>query len=80
MLSDSALQAFSHAAGLSAMSLSLCLRTAFLSGFFIWAAWCVLELMKHYKNHPHASLGDLFNHYIQLFFLISIVVALVFIS
>ena len=77
---DGALKAFSLTAGISASGLSLLIRTAFLAGFFIWSAWCVLELMKHYKSHLHSSVGNLLKDYVQLFILISIVISLVFIK
>jgi hypothetical protein len=79
MLSDSALQAFSVAAGISADHLSLSIRTSLLSGFFIWTAWCALELMKYHKSHHSDHIASLLGKYVQLFFLVSIVVTLVFI-
>ena len=79
MLSDSALQAFSAAAGISAGHLSLSIRTCITSGFFIWAAWCALELMKFHKSTHGDNVASLISKYVQLFFLVSVVVALVFI-
>ncbi len=79
MLSDSVLQAFSDSAGISASHLNLVTRTCLLSGFLIWASWCALELMKYYKSHHSGNVASLFGKYIQLFFLISVIIALVFI-
>lgn len=76
---NNTLQAFSSAAGISAVDLSLAIRTFLLSGFLIWSAWCALELMRFHKEHYKENISRLFNQYTQLFFLISIVVALVFI-
>lgn len=76
---DSALKAFSSSSGVSAPDLSLLIRTTLLAGFLIWAAWCVLELMKHYKSHDNTSVTALLKDYVQLFILISIVISLVFI-
>jgi hypothetical protein len=80
MPSDGTLSAFSTAAGISAENLSLFIRTGLLVGFFMWAAWCALELMKYHKVHHSDNIATLLNKYVQLFFLISIVVALVFTS
>jgi hypothetical protein len=79
MLSDGALQAFSAVAGVSAGTLSLFIRTTLLVGFFMWASWCALELLKYHKNYHSENVASLLTKYIQLFFLISVVVALVFI-
>ncbi|MEO8964499.1 MAG: DUF3262 family protein [Gammaproteobacteria bacterium] len=79
MRSDNTLHAFSQAAGISAENLSLFIRTTLLVGFFMWASWCALELMKYHKNHHSENVANLLGKYVQLFFLISIVVALVFI-
>jgi len=79
MLSDSTLQAFSDAAGLSASHLSLSIRTCLLGSFLIWASWCALELMKNHKNHPSTTIVSLLGKYVQLFFLVSVVITLVFI-
>jgi hypothetical protein len=76
---DSALKAFSFSAGISASDLSLLIRTIFLTSFLIWSAWCVLELMRHYKAHSHSSIANLIKDYVKLFILISIVISLVFI-
>jgi uncharacterized protein with PQ loop repeat len=78
MSSSSSLQAFSAASGVSADSLSLCIRTSLLVGFFMWAAWCVLILMKYHKAHNSENISTLLTNYVQLFFLVSVVVALVF--
>jgi membrane protein DedA with SNARE-associated domain len=79
MLNDNALQAFSTAAGISAGNLSLFLRTSLLAGFFIWAAWTALALMKFHKKHNTDNIANLLGNYVQLFFLVSVVIALVFI-
>ncbi|MCD6040308.1 MAG: hypothetical protein K0S27_1708 [Gammaproteobacteria bacterium] len=79
MLNDSTLQAFSDAAGISASGLSLSIRTCLLSSFLMWASWCALELMKYHKSHHDAHIVNLLSKYIQLFFLISVIIALVFI-
>lgn len=74
-----ALTLFAEAAGIAPEYLSLIIRTVLLSSFFIWSAWCVMAIMSYYKHHRQDNLSHLFNDYIQLFFLISIMVALVFI-
>jgi nitric oxide reductase large subunit len=79
MISEGALQAFSAAAGISASNLSLFTRTCLLSSFFMWASWCALALMKYHKNHHSENIANLLGKYVQLFFLVSIVVVLVFI-
>jgi hypothetical protein len=79
MLNDNAIQAFSNAAGVPSETLSLFIRTSLMGGFFIWAAWCALELFKHYKNQQNDNISHLIGQYVQLFFLISVVTALVFI-
>jgi hypothetical protein len=79
MLSDAALQAFSQAAGISAESLNLFIRTSLLVGFFMWASWCALELLKQHKTHQSENIASLLMKYVQVFFLVSIVIALVFI-
>jgi hypothetical protein len=76
---DDALKAFSSTSGISAFDLSLLIRTFFLAVFFIWSAWCVLELMQYYKKHSRAAIGDLLKNYVKIFILISIVISLVFI-
>ncbi len=79
MLSDNALRAFSQASSISAIDLNLFIRTALLAGFFMWAAWCAIELMKYHKSHHNENVANLFRRYVQLFFLVSLVVSLVFI-
>jgi Na+-driven multidrug efflux pump len=74
------LEAFATAAGISAYQLSLLLRTTLLAGFFIWAAWCVLQILKYYKQHPNESIATLIQEYTRIFFLISVMIALVFIA
>jgi len=75
MLTDIAQKAFSSAAGLSSTDLSLFIRTVLLAGFIIWAAWCVLELMKYYKTQPSSNIANLLKDYVQLFVLVSVVIA-----
>ena len=70
---------FTHAAGVSPAHLSLLIRTTLLSSFLIWAAWCVLALFTYYKSHPSENVSGLLNKYVELFFLISILSAMVFI-
>jgi hypothetical protein len=77
---DSALKAFADNASISPSVLSLLIRIGLLGAFFIWATWCVLELLKFYRNHPHASVANLLKDYVQVFILISIVISLVFIK
>ncbi len=79
MLNDGALQAFSNAAGISADTLSIFIRTSLIGGFFLWSAWCALELFKHYKSQQDSNIAHLISKYVQLFFLVSVVIALVFI-
>jgi hypothetical protein len=78
MTNSSSLQAFATAAGISADNLSLFIRTSLLVFFFMWAAWCSLALMKYHKNHNGDNISTLLSNYVQLFFLVSVVVALVF--
>jgi hypothetical protein len=78
-MTNDALKAFSDAAGLSAGTLSISIRTALLVGFLMWTSWCAIELMKYHKKHDHENIANLLSKYIQLFFLASVVVALVFI-
>lgn len=73
-------KSFADSAGITAASLSLGIRTILLAGFFIWSAWCVLQLMKFHKEHSHQNMTNLLIHYIQLFFLVTLMVGLVFIS
>jgi len=80
MLDDDALNAFSNAADISASSLSIFIRTGLLALFFMWAAWVVLELMRDHKKDNNGQISTLLSQYIQLFFLVSILIALVFIS
>jgi hypothetical protein len=80
MSNSNSLQAFAAAAGVSADSLSLFIRTSLLVGFFMWAAWCSLALMKYHKNRNGENIATLLSQYVQIFFLVSVVVALVFIS
>lgn len=70
---------FTHATGVSPAYLSLLIRTTLLSSFLIWAAWCVLALFKYYKSHSSENISGLLSQYVELFFLISILSALVFI-
>ena len=79
MLENNATQAFLAAASISALGLSLSIRTMILVGFFIWSTWCALELMKFHKEHYKENISRLLTQYIKLFFLISIIVTLVFI-
>jgi hypothetical protein len=79
MSTDNALQAFSNAAGISANDLSLFIRITLLTGMFIWSTWCAIELMKFHKKHRGDNVADLLIDYVQLFFLVSIAIALVFI-
>ncbi len=80
MKGNSPLDAFASAAGVTPTILSVAIRTALLVGFFIWSAWCVLEVMKFYKTQPSESLGNLLKDYAKIFFLVSVVIALVFIA
>ncbi len=80
MLNDTSLQAFYASSGISANALSLFIRTALLVGFLMWAAWCVLELLKYHKQHRNENISTLLSNYVQVFFLISIMIALVFIK
>lgn len=73
------LEAFSIAAGVTAHDFSLLIRIAILAGFLLWSTWCVLDVLKYYKSHPHESIASLFGSYIRIFFLVSVVIALVFI-
>ena len=80
MKSNGPLEAFAAAAGILPTDLSILIRTALLAGFFIWSAWCVLEVMKYYKSHPTESIASLLKDYARIFFLVSVVIALVFTS
>ena len=80
MITDSALAAFKAAAGISTVSLSVFIRTSLLMGFLLWAAWCVLELMKYYQSQRSENISSLLLDYVKIFFLVSIVVSLVFIA
>lgn len=79
MQSDSSIDAFSAAAGIAPAELSLLIRTALLTGYFIWSAWCVLEVMKYYKAHVNESISRLLKDYISIFFLVSVMITLVFV-
>lgn len=74
------LEAFAAAAGVSAGDLSLLIRIFFLASFFIWSAWCLLEVMRFYKSHPTESIGNLLKDYARVFVLVAIVISLVFIA
>lgn len=78
--SSGPLEAFAAAAGISASELSLLIRMAILAGFFIWSAWCLLEVMRFYKSHPTESISGLLKDYARIFFLVSVVIALVFVA
>jgi hypothetical protein len=80
MLSDSALQAFSMTAGLPASHLSLLTRTALLGCFLVWASWCALALLIYHRNRYSEPVVRLLIQYVQLFFLVGVVSALVFVS
>jgi len=80
MSNDNALEAFSQAAGISNVDLSLFIRTGLLVGFIMWSAWTALELLKFHKRNSQDNVSRLLSNYIQLFFLITMVIALVFIS
>jgi hypothetical protein len=45
----------------------------------MWAAWTSLELLKYHKKNDSEKISALLNNYIQLFFLVTIIIALVFI-
>ena len=75
----SALDAFGDGAGISAIVLNLLLRIGLLSGFLIWAAWCVLKLMKYHSKHGSENVAELISDYVHLFFLVAVMAALVFI-
>ena len=79
MSNDDALKAFEQAAGITAFDLSLFIRTSLLAGFFLWAAWTALELMKYHKKANSENISVLLRNYIQLFILVTLVIALVFI-
>jgi len=72
-------EAFENSAGISTSDLSLGIRTILLAGFFIWSAWCVLQLMKFHKEHSTQNIKQLLFNYVQLFFLVTIVIGLVFV-
>jgi hypothetical protein len=80
MLSNSALQAFSTTAGISADHLSVLTRTSLLASFLIWASWGALALMRYHRNRYSEPVVSLLIQYVQLFFLVAVVSALVFIS
>lgn len=79
-MSDDVLKAFANAAGISAFSLSIAIRTGLLVLFLMWAAWVVLELLRDHKKDHLAHVSTLLSQYIQVFFLVSILIALVFVS
>lgn len=79
MIHKDSLDAFSTAAGISGLDLSLFIRISILSSFLIWAAWCVLQVLKYYKSHPHVAIANLLGEYARIFFLVSLIVALVFV-
>lgn len=80
MSGGEALNAFNDAAGISGLDLSLLIRIFILSGFFIWAAWTVIELFKFHKTKTNENISSLLSNFIQLFFLVTVVIALVFIK
>lgn len=73
------MDAFAAGAGILPADLSLLIRTLLLAVFFIWSAWCVIELMKGAKTR-HEHVANLLKNYAQVFFLVSVVIALVFLS
>lgn len=79
MINEAAQKAFSQAASISMSHLSLSIRISLLVFFFIWASWCALALMKYHKSQNSENIAELLNQYVQIFFLLSIVVALVFV-
>lgn len=77
---DGPLETFATAAGILPTSLSLLIRTALLAGFFIWSAWCMIEMLQFYKTHPTQSIANLFKDYIRISFLVSVIITLVFVA
>jgi len=73
------LDAFESGAGISAGEFSLLIRIGLLSVFLLWAAWCVLKLLKFYREHQAVSPFELMTEYVRVFFLVAIVVTLVFV-
>ena len=73
------LQAFEASSSINASHLSLGIRTLLLMGFLVWASSCVLSLFYYYRTQKTDRISDLLSQYIQLFFLISVIVTLVFI-
>ena len=74
-----ALKAWERAAGVSASSASLTIRTLLLALVLIWAAWCVYGEL-HYFRHHGIDLLDALRKNLRVLWVISITVVLVFMS
>jgi integrating conjugative element protein (TIGR03758 family) len=78
-VNETALKAWEMAAGVSASSASLTIRTILLVIVMIWAAWCIYGEL-HYFRHHGIDFFDALRKNLRVLWVISITVVLVFIS
>jgi hypothetical protein len=77
-MNETALQAWEMAAGVSASSASLTIRTVLLVAVLIWAVWCIYGEL-HYFRHHGIDFFDALRKNSRILWIVSIAVALVFI-
>jgi integrating conjugative element protein (TIGR03758 family) len=78
-MNPTALNAWEMAAGVSASKASLTIRTLLLVTVFIWAVWCIYSELHYYRHHG-VDLYDALRKNLRVLLVVSIAVALVFIS
>lgn len=78
-MNEAALKAWEMAAGVSASSASLTIRTILLTAVLIWAAWCIYGEL-HYFRHHGIDFFDALRKNLRVLWVVSITVVLVFIS
>jgi Protein of unknown function (DUF3262) len=78
-MNETALAAWEMAAGVSASSASLTIRTILLTTVLIWAAWCIYSEL-HYFRHHGIDFLDALRKNGRVLWVVSITVVLVFMS
>ncbi len=78
IMGSDALSAFQTSAGVATDKLSTFIRTVLVVLTFLWAAWCVLGEINHYRHHE-IEIDLAFRKIMRVLFVVTIMVILVFI-
>lgn len=78
-MNDTALQAWEMAAGVTAASASLVIRTLLIVLVLIWAGWFIYLELHHFRHHD-VDLYDALRKNLRLLWVVSIAVVLIYVS